>query len=75
MHTEKVGRAVSTTLVSCKRPASLRKEDILIILLSHLETKGQKFANVGFDRLNGSPKYVKGRDPTAEAKVFAKMFR
>ena len=56
MHIAKVGRAVKTALVSSNLPASVRKEEKATSLLSHFETKGQKFATVGLARLRGSPK-------------------
>ena len=36
-----------------------------------METRGQKLATVGFLRLKGKPRYVKGREPIEQPKVFA----
>jgi len=71
LHIAKVGRVVKIALVSSKQPAPLRKEEKATILLSHLETRGQKSATEGFVRLRGSPKYVKGKEPVEHPKELA----
>jgi len=73
VHIAKAGRAVKTALVSSNLPASERKEENATSLLSHLETKGQKSATVGLERLKGKPKYVKGRDPFEQPMVEANI--
>lgn len=50
----KVGKADMTVFVSCKRPASVRKDEKATSLLSHLETRGQKSATVGLVILRGN---------------------
>jgi hypothetical protein len=52
----KVGRAENTAFVSSNLPAWLRKDEILISLLSHLLIKGQKSATSGFEMLSGRPR-------------------
>lgn len=71
LHIAKFGNAVRTALVSSRLQASLRKEEKATILLLHLETRGQKAATVGFVRPRGNHKYVKGRVPFEQPKVFA----
>jgi hypothetical protein len=42
----KVGRAVNTAFVICDLPASVRKFEKIASLLSHLDTRSQKSAQV-----------------------------
>jgi hypothetical protein len=56
VHMIKVGRAEKTAFVNSNLPAWLKKEEMLMSLLSHLLTKGQKSANVGLEMLSGRPK-------------------
>ena len=65
----KSGRVVSTALVISKRPASLRKDAVLMSQHSHLETIGQKSATEELVMLKGKPKYVNGREPLEQPKV------
>jgi len=46
--------------------------DVLSSLFLHLETIGWKSSTFGVDRLSGIPRYVKGKLPMVQPKVFAK---
>jgi len=56
VHMAKVGRAEKTAFVNSNLPAWLKKEEMLMSLLSHLLTKGHKSATVGLEMLSGRPK-------------------
>jgi len=67
-----VGKALRTTFVICNLPAWLKRDETITNLLSYLDTRGQKSATVGFVRLRGKPRYVKGNEPVEKPKVLAK---
>lgn len=67
----KVGRVVKTTLVNSKRPAWLKKVEVLTRQCSQCETNGQKSTTQGFVELRGRAKYVQGDEPVEQPKVLA----
>jgi hypothetical protein len=56
LHIAKVGKVVRTAFVSSNLPASLKNEEKVTNLLSHLVARGQKSAVVGLVKLKGRPK-------------------
>ena len=67
-----VGKALRIAFVIYNLPAWLKKDETVTNLLSHLDTRGQKSATVGFVTLRGKPRYVKGNEPVEQPKVLAK---
>lgn len=69
---QKVGMAVRIEFVTSNLPACVRKTEVVANLFSHLLTSGEKSMTLGFVRLRGRPRLVKGKLPMSQLKLFAR---
>ena len=66
LHRKKIGTEDNAEFKYCNLPPWARKDELALSLLSILSTSGMRSIILGLVVPTGSPRYVKGNDPTLQ---------